>query len=99
MSDDPNTDNTTKSSQPGWYRHFAWGPFVLTLIMDLMVAWALYHAFLVEMPKENQRVADILLGNIMMAWVGARAFWFNTTAGSQAKDRTIAKAEPVKEEH
>lgn len=76
---------------------FSWGPFILTLIADGMVVWVLYHTFEAKIPEENQRVVDILIGNIMMGWIASRAYWFNTTFGSQAKDKTIANSAPVGE--
>lgn len=77
--------------------HFAWGPFVLTLIADAMIASCIYNIFYgPDLSPGNQRVADVLMGNVVVAWVASRAYWYSTTYGSQSKDKVIAQAEPVK---
>ncbi len=75
--------------------HFAVGPFILSMILTGMVGWSLYQAFMSSIPSENQRIIDMLLGNIMAVWFGSMAYWFNTTFGSQAKGEVIAKSGPV----
>lgn len=86
-----------QSSRPKRRAHIAWGPFAFTLILNVLVGWSLYHAFMTEIPAENQRVVDILLGNIMGAWFAANSYWFGTTLGSNSKTELLAKAEPIKE--
>lgn len=77
--------------------HFAVFPFILAIVLTSMVCWALYNAFTNDIPVGNQRVLDVLLGNIIVVWVGAMGYFYNTTFGSNMKNETIAKAPPVKE--
>ena len=92
MSEGQSSDGKSRSRA-----HVAWGPFVFTILLNLMVGWVLYHAFETKIPEDNQRVVDIILGNIMAAWFAANAYWFGTTLGSSTKTAIIAQAEPVKE--
>jgi len=65
------------------------------MILTGMVGWSLYQSFNTAIPQENQRIVDMLLGNIVAVWFGSMAYWFNTTFGSQAKGEVIAKSGPV----
>lgn len=90
------TDELAKPPAPPDKKgHFSWGPFTLTLIADGMIAWCIYMVFFVHVPDSNQRVADILVGNVVVAWVAARSYWYSTTYGSQQKDKVIAQSPPV----
>lgn len=75
--------------------HFAWGPFLLTLILTVMVGWSIYQLFMREVPAGNQRILDMMTGNLIAAWLGALAYWFNTTFSSGQKTELLAKAGPV----
>ena len=90
------SDEAVPSTRVQKEAHFAWGPFILTIVADVMVAWCLYSVFYGNIPPENQRIADVLVGNVVIAWAAARGYWYQTTYGSQAKDRIIAQSEPVK---
>lgn len=72
---------------------FAWFPFVLTITTTGMVAWAMYTAFNYDLPVGNQRVLDVLMGNIMAVWLQSMGYWYGTTFGSSQKNQMIAEKE------
>ena len=88
---DQQTDKTSMCQPKSM--HFAVFPFILAIVLTGMVCWALYNAFTYDIPVGNQRVLDVLLGNIIVVWVGSMGYFYNTTFGSSQKNEMISKKE------
>jgi hypothetical protein len=48
-----------------------------------------------EVPDANKAMLNIVLGSLGTAWVGAMAYFFGSTRGSQAKDRMLFHSQPA----
>jgi hypothetical protein len=48
-----------------------------------------------EVPEANKAMLNIVLGSLGTAWVGAMAYFFGSTRGSQAKDRMLFQSQPA----
>lgn len=68
-------------------------PFLLTLTTTAMVAWSMFNAFSYDLPVGNQRVLDVLMGNVMAVWFQSMAFWYGTSFGSSRKNELLAEKE------
>jgi hypothetical protein len=82
MTDDPTGGKpaiTTSSQQ-----------FIIVLVVLFITMATLTMLAVIDPPKENQTVLNVVVGNIM-GWVSASiAFYFPSSVGARAKDETIA---------
>ena len=68
-----------------------WLVFLLTIGQMCLV----YIVFFIGIPEANKEIAYLLVGSYTTKWGDSVAFWYNSTFGSQSKDGTIARAQPV----
>lgn len=66
-------------------------PFILTITTTAMVSWAMFNAFSYDLPVGNQRVLDVLMGNVMAVWFQSMAYWYGTSFGSSRKNEILAE--------
>lgn len=71
--------------------------FWLCVMLTGMVCMIIAGEFFLPVPEANQRVIDTLSGSVVTAWLGALAYWYNTTFGSNNKTDIISKLPAIKE--
>lgn len=64
--------------------------YALTLGYFGFLAVLLFHGS----PPENQRALDMILGGLTTVWLGAMAYYFGNSHGSEAKDVLLANSTP-----
>lgn len=70
-------------------------PILLAIVITGGFFAALGFALTQSIPKESERIVDMMIGSLMTQWGVAMAYFFGTTAGSSRKNEIIAKAGPV----
>lgn len=66
-----------------------WMTWLVPLILLAMFGAVGASIFLLEVPASNQRIADILIGNLMMMTGGGVGYWVSSSFGSAAKQATL----------
>lgn len=70
-------------------------PIMLAIVITGGYFAALVFVLTQAIPKESERIVDMMIGSLMTQWGVAMAYFFGTTAGSAKKTELIAKAGPV----
>lgn len=70
-------------------------PITLAVIITGGYLATLVFVLTQAIPKESERVVDMMIGSLITQWGVAMAYFFGTTAGSSRKNEIIAKAGPV----
>lgn len=76
-------------------RRWDLAPILLAIVITAGYFAALVFVLTQPVPKESERIIDIMIGALMTQWGVAMAYFFGTTAGSAKKTELIAKAGPV----
>lgn len=97
MPDETPTGGTVvkQTSTTKWYERFQWPQLILTLIVCVMVGYALHIVLTRIVPEGNQRIADLMLGYLMGVFSSVCMYWVGTTKASDDKTSLLAKAQPV----
>jgi membrane-bound ClpP family serine protease len=66
-------------------------PAIMLYILTLLVALICSGLFLFEIPQENKSTLYMVVGQVMVAWIGAMAYWYGTTRGSSDKNKLLTK--------
>lgn len=102
MSDGP-TDSTmvgpvappSATVTPSRKRPRNWAPILLTALITVGYFSALVFVLTQPVPKESERIIDMMLGTLTTVWIMAVSYFFGTTAGSERKTEYLAKSGPV----
>lgn len=70
-------------------------PMLLAVVITLGYFAALVFVLTQPVPKESERIIDMMLGTLTTVWIMAVSYFFGTTAGSAKKTELLAKAGPV----
>ena len=60
---------------------------LITLSLAVIVVLFMYH----ELPDKNHDIVLILVTALTTGWISAMNYYFGTSAGSEAKNKTIEK--------
>ena len=60
---------------------------VVTLALLIVIVLFMYH----ELPDKNHDIVLILVTALTTGWISIMSYHFGTSAGSEAKNKTIAK--------
>lgn len=85
---------TTKSrrrSEP----HNNFMPSLLALILTVMVGCVVASLMRLPIPQDNKDVLVFMAGQLTTAWMIAIGYYYQSTAGSKAKDALLADSIPV----
>ncbi len=69
--------------------HGHWMTWLVPLILLTLFAAAGASVFLVEVPLNNQRIADLLLGSLLGMTASGVAYWVGSSSGSAAKQAQL----------
>lgn len=83
------------SSQSVKRRRWDVAPVVLAVIITAGYFAALVFVLTQPVPKDSERIIDMMLGTLMTVWIMAVGYFFGTTASSAKKTELLAKAGPV----
>lgn len=67
-----------------------WMPSVITAALFLLVSVVMGCLLFFAVPETNQRVIDLMLGQIIGAFASAIAYWIGTSRGSAVKQSMLA---------
>lgn len=83
--------------QPAPIRKRKWdlAPILLAIVITIGYFAALVFVLTQPVPKESERIIDMMLGTLTTVWIMAVSYFFGTTASSEKKTELIAKAGPV----
>lgn len=76
-------------------RRWDLAPILLAIVITAGYFAALGFVLTQPVPKESERVIDMMLGTLTTVWIMAVSYFFGTTAGSARKSEIIAKSGPV----
>lgn len=76
-------------------RRWDLAPMLLAIVITAGYFAALVFVLTQPVPKESERIIDMMLGTLTTVWIMAVSYFFGTTAGSARKNEIIAKAGPV----
>lgn len=76
-------------------RRWNLAPILLAGAITLGYFSALVFVLTHPVPKDSERIIDMMLGTLTTVWIMAVSYFFGTTAGSATKTELIAKAGPV----
>lgn len=84
-----------EQSQPKPRRRWDAAPILLAVIITAGYFSALVFVLNHPIPKESERIIDMMLGTLTTVWIMSVSYFFGTTASSARKNEIIAKAGPV----
>lgn len=70
-------------------------PVLLAGLITVGYFSALVFVLLQPVPKDSERIIDMMLGTLTTVWIMAVSYFFGTTAGSAEKTKMIAKADKI----
>lgn len=70
-------------------------PSALAIILTIMVACVVASLMRLPIPAENKDVLVFMAGQLTTAWMIAIGYYYQSTAGSKAKDALLAESIPV----
>lgn len=70
-------------------------PILLAVVITIGYFAALVFVLTQPVPKDSERIIDMMLGTLTTVWIMAVSYFFGTTAGSAQKTELLAKAGPV----
>jgi hypothetical protein len=76
-------------------RHWNLAPILLAVIITGGYFASLVFVLTQPVPKESERIIDMMLGTLTTVWIMSVSYFFGTTAGSAKKTELIAKGGPV----
>lgn len=76
-------------------RRWDLAPILLSSLITLGYFAALVYVLTKPIPKESERIIDMMLGTLTSVWIMSVSYFFGTTASSAKKTELIAKAGPV----
>jgi hypothetical protein len=66
-------------------------PMIICISLTLMVGAGAYGLFQLQIPPENQNIANLLFGTLLAKWGDSIAYWVGTTRASADKTNMIKK--------
>lgn len=72
-----------------------WPPIILSCVVTVGYFMTLVFVLTQPIPKESERVIDVMIGTLTTVWIMTMTYFFSTTAGSTKKTDLLAKAGPV----
>ena len=76
-------------------RRWDLAPMLLAVVITSGYFAALVFVLTQPVPKESERIIDMMLGTLTTVWIMAVSYFFGTTAGSAQKTELLAKSGPV----
>ena len=70
-------------------------PSVLAITLTFMVGCVVASLMQLPIPADNKDVLVFMAGQLTTAWMVAIGYYFQSTAGSKAKDALLADSVPV----
>ena len=83
------------SSVPPKRRRWDFAPILLAVVITGGYFAALVFVLTQPVPKDSERIIDMMLGTLTTVWIMAVSYFFGTTANSAKKTELIAKGGPV----
>lgn len=65
---------------------------ILAVVITIGFFGLLAYMFKYTVPKENERILDIMLGSLSTAWISVVGFFFGSSLSSHNKDKTISNS-------
>lgn len=72
-----------------------YAPVILATILTIGYFCVLTYVLTQPIPKDSERIVDMMIGSLLTQWIVAMGYFFNTTAGSAKKTELLAKSGPV----
>jgi hypothetical protein len=66
-------------------------PMIICISLTLMTSAGAYGLFQLQIPPENQNIANLLFGTLLAKWGDSIAYWVGTTRASADKTNMIRK--------